>query len=73
MILKKAGNFELSKLRTLGLLDTEFNNNNKTLGHEATHRALDLECIAPEQFSRPGRSAIDQTIAKRCTFDHHRS
>ena len=73
MILKKAGCYDLSKLRTLGLLDTEFNNNNRILSRETMHRALDTNCIAPEQFSRPGRSAIDQTILKRCTFDHHRS
>ena len=73
MILKKARCYELSKLRTLGLLDTEFNNNNKVLGFEAMRRALHLKKIATEQFSRPGSSAIDQTILKRCTLDHARS
>ena len=73
MILKKAGCYELSKLRTLGLLDTEFNNNNRILSKEATALALENKGLATEQFSRPGRSAIDQSILKRCTFDHHRS
>ena len=64
MILKKARCYELSKLRTLGLLDTEFNNNNKELGYEAMKRALKLNRIATEQFSRPARFAIDQSILK---------
>ena len=73
MILKRARCFELSKLRTLGLLDTEFNNNNKALGFEAMNNAIKQNKISTEQFSRPGRSAIDQTILKRCTLDHNRS
>jgi hypothetical protein len=73
MILKKAMDFELSKQRAIRILDTEFNQLNKAVGYEATKHALILNTFATEQFSRPGRSAIDQCISKRCAIDHHRS
>ena len=73
MILKRALEFELAKQRTLGILDTEFNHNNKLLGRECSKNSLKLDSLATEQFSRPGRSAIDQCISKRCTIDHHQS
>ena len=70
MILKRAGATLVTKLRTLALLNSEWNNLNKIYGKEAMERALAAEHIAPEQFSRPGRSAIDQSLLKRLTFDH---
>ena len=73
MILKKALDFELAKQRALRILDTEFNQQNKELGYTTTQHALLLDSFATEQFSRPGRSAIDQCISKRCAIDHHRS
>jgi hypothetical protein len=73
MILKKAMDFELSKNRAIRILDTEFNQLNKAVGYTATKHALQLDTFATEQFSRPGRSAIDQCISKRCAIDHHRS
>ena len=73
MILKRALEFELSKQRTLGILDSEFNHNNKLIGRECSVNSLRLDSLATEQFSRPGRSAIDQCISKRCTIDHHQS
>ena len=73
MILKKALLFDIRKQRTIGILDTEFNNLNKSLGYLVTNTALQLDCYATEQFSRPGRAAIDQCISKRCAIDHHRS
>jgi len=33
-------------------------------------RALCQGCIAPEQYSRPTRSAIDHALNRRLTFDH---
>ena len=69
-ILKKSGNFDIAKQRTLGLLDTEFNQMNKRMGHEAMNSALDNGCIATEQYSRPNRSAIDHALNRALTFDH---
>lgn len=73
MILKKAMIFDIRKQRTIGILDTEFNQLNKALGYTITSQALKYDSFATEQFSRPGRSAIDQCISKRCAIDHHRS
>ena len=70
---KKAMDFELSKHRTIGLLDTRFNHMNKRIGYSAMNNAIKLDSLAVEQFSRPGRSAIGQCISKRCTIDHHAS
>jgi hypothetical protein len=69
-ILKKSGNYDIAKQRTLGLLDTEFNQMNKRLGHEAMNSALDHGCIATEQYSRPNRAAIDHALNRALTFDH---
>ena len=69
-ILKKSGNYDIAKQRTLGLLDTEFNQMNKRLGHEAMHSAINNDCIATEQYSRPNRSAIDHALNRALTFDH---
>ena len=73
MILKRAMNFELTKQRTLGILDTQFNHMNKEIGYTTMRNAIKLDSLATEQFSRPGRSAIDQCASKRFTIDHHQS
>ena len=73
MIPKKAQNFELSTLRTLGILDTEFNNNNGVVGHQAKYNGKDLKTTAIEQFAKPGYSALDENIDKRCILDHQQS
>ena len=70
MILKKSRNFLLSKQRTLGLLDSEFNHSNGRMGKNLMDRALCQGCIAPEQYSRPNRSAIEHALNRRLTFDH---
>ena len=69
-ILKRSGNYNIEKQRTLGLLDTEFNHINKITGHEAMRNALEKDCIATEQYSRPRRSAIDHALNRTLTFDH---
>ena len=71
MILKKQMNFELTKQRTLVILDTEYNQNNKMLGENTTDNGLSLQTIATEQFAKPGSSSIDQMVAKRNIIDHH--
>ena len=34
-------------------------------------RAIDINAIAPKQYSRPGCSAIDHALNCRLTFDHN--
>ena len=69
-ILKRSGNYDIEKQRTLGILDSEFNHINKGIGYEAMNNALAHDCIAKEQYSRPGRSAIDHALNRALTFDH---
>ena len=71
MILKKQMNFKLKKQRTLVILDTEYNQNNKILGKNTTDNGLSLKTIATEQFAKPGSSSMDQMVAKRNIMDHH--
>ena len=49
MIMKKDNNFEYRFQRELGILDTEFNNNNKTVVKVTRDNGLQLESIAVEQ------------------------
>ena len=65
MILKKTQTFELKTQRTLGILDTEYNNNNGMVGRLITANSVKLGTIAAEQFARPQRSALEEIIAKR--------
>ena len=73
MIMKKALCFIVKKQRTIGILDTEFNQNNKRMGKDAAQNSTLLHKTAPEQFATKGSAAIDQTICKRCLIDHHQS
>ena len=72
MLLKKEGYFLLEKLRTIVLYESDFNFENKRLGREAISLALDKGLIQDEQYSRPGRSAQDNTLNKRLMFDYLR-
>ena len=51
MIMKKAHCYDIKKQRTLGILDTEFNQSNKKIGKEGMDNAIKLGKLAPEQFS----------------------
>ena len=73
MILKKSQTFELSSQRIIGILDTEFNHNNGYIGRDISKKSLAKNAIADEQFARPGRSALQEIIVKRCTIDHQQS
>ena len=73
MILKKSQTFELSSQRILGILDSEFNHNNGYVGRDIASKSMKYNAIADEQFSREGRSAIQEIIVKRCTIDHQQS
>ena len=73
MIMKKDKNFEYNNQRKLGILDTEFNNNNKVIAKLARDNALKFNSIAADLFSRKGRSAIDNTLSKLLFIDHQQS
>ena len=72
-ILKRSGNFNINKQRTLGILDSEFNHMNRATGRQAMRLALEKKEIAVEQYSRPNRSALDHALNKVLTFDYFKS
>ena len=70
-ILKKAGVYDIEKMRTITLMHSDFNMNNKKLGKEIMKRAVEYNTIAPEQYgSRPGHQAITVGWNKRLTMDY---
>ena len=70
VLLKSANDFRIKKLRTIVLFDAECNMNNGRMGKEAMQLALDNNLIAPEQYSRPNRKAIDHALNRRLIFDY---
>ena len=70
MIMKKHMCFDIKKQRTLGILDTEFNQNNKRIGHDGIYNATILNKIAKEQFALKNSAAPEQIISKRAVLDH---
>ena len=72
MILKAPNVYLLDKLRTIVLYEADFNHENRRLGKIGMDMAINQSKIAPEQFSRPGRSAQDNALGKRLVFDHFR-
>ena len=57
MILKKAGLFNIEKLRTLCLFQSDFNHNNKFMGKKLMEHSVDNGLIAKEQYSVTGKKA----------------
>ena len=70
MIMKKSGCYALTKQRTLGILDTEFNQSNKRIGRDGMNNAIKLNLIAKEQFAIKNCAASEQIVSKRCVIDH---
>ena len=68
--MKKLNCFEVSKQRTLGILDTEFNQSNKRTGHTGMNNAVKLNATANEQFAIKDCAAAEQIVSKRCVIDH---
>ena len=57
-------------MRSVVLTEADFNSNNKVLERRAIQCAEKLNNIAPEQYgSRKHKSAIDQAIYTRITYD----
>jgi Reverse transcriptase (RNA-dependent DNA polymerase). len=70
MLLKKENVYDVDKLRTIVLFDTEANMNNKHTGRRAMKAALRKGLIVDEQYSRPHRRAIDHSVNRRLIMDH---
>ena len=69
-ILKSEGVYEIEKMRTIQLLDSQFNMNNKKLGRELISHAESIGLLAEEQFgSRKSRKAVSVALNKRLTLD----
>ena len=69
-ILKKAGDYEVELMRTIQLLDSQFNMNNKKLGRELMANAEKYNLIAAEQAgSRKSHQAVLSALNKRLTMD----
>ena len=70
MLLKKQNDKRAEKLRTILLLEADFNHLNKKLGRDLMAQAEKYQLIAPEQFgSRKRHSSIDQVLVKRLYYD----
>ena len=69
VILKAANDYRIEKMRTIVLYHPEFNMNNKRLGWEAMNVAISNNQLAVEQYSRPGRSAIDHVVNRQLSFN----
>ena len=70
MIKKRIGLDNVKSLRSIVLTEADFNFNNKILGRRAIQHAEETNDIAQEQYgSRKDKSAIDQALNKRLTYD----
>ena len=71
MIMKKQATYDIKAQRKLGIVDTEFNNNNKFIVKAISDNSKKLGTIAKEQYATKGSASIDQIITKRCYIDHN--
>ena len=70
MIPKKANSYKVDKLRTIVLMEPDFNYLNKIIGKRVMQTAEKANSIAPEQFgSRKQKSAIIHAVNKQLTTD----
>ncbi len=72
MILKKAGLYDIDRLRTIVLFEADFNHNNKYYGKAMMDHVIKHGALAKEQYSIPGRKAIDHALNRRLLFDIQR-
>jgi len=69
-ILKKAGVYDIEKMRTITLMNSAFNANNKLIGKRMMEAAEKAGALAPEQYgSRKQMNSIAAALNKRLTFD----
>ena len=70
MLLKKHNEKRADKLRTILLLEADFNHLNKKMGKDLMYHAEKHKQIAPEQFgSRKQHSSVNQALVKRLYYD----
>ena len=72
MILKKAGLFNIEKLRTLCLFQADYSHNNKFLGKSIMDHAVANGQISKEQYSVTGKRSISHALNKTLLFDNIR-
>ena len=72
MILKRAGLFNIEKLRTICLFQSDFNHNNKHLGRQLMQHSVNNKMFAKEQFSVQGKKSITHALNKTLLFDNVR-
>ena len=69
-ILKKVGSYHIDKMRTIMLMQAEFNMNNKFIGKIMMQTAEKFGLLAMEQFgSRNRHQSIAAALNKRLTYD----
>jgi ribonuclease HI len=69
-ILKKAEVYDINLMRTIQLMNSELNINNKKLGRDLMSRGEKLKLIAREQYgSRKKHQSITAALNKRLTMD----
>ena len=71
-VTKKADSWDVKYLHTILLLDFEANHTYKRIVREAMRAAISNRKFAPEQYSRPQRSAVAHRINRRLVFDYQR-
>lgn len=73
MITRKQATYDLGSQKRLGIVDTEFNNNNKIIAKTISIYSGKLGTTAKEQFVTKGSASIDQIITKLCYVDYNQS
>ena len=69
-ILKKAGDYDIEKMRTITLMDAAFNMNNKQLGRDLLNHAEKHNALAREQYgSRKNHQSSTAATNKVLTMD----
>ena len=69
-ILKKSGVYDVELMRTIQLMNSEFNMNNKKLGRDVMAFAERHKALAAEQFgSRKNHQSVNAALNKRLTMD----
>jgi hypothetical protein len=69
-ILKKAGVYDVEKMRTIQLMHAVFNMNNKKMGRDMMRSAEECKILAREQFgSRKHHQSITTALNKQLTMD----
>ena len=70
---EKLATYELNAQMKLGIVDTEFNSNNKIIARAISTNSKKLDTIAKEQYAIKRSASIDQIMTKRCYIDHNQS